>query len=70
MDVKGAVELARLLKERHGEDFDDTRREPTPAADGARPIYHWIGGSPPVAAVAPPEPERPSRRGRKAPGPS
>jgi len=61
VDVKGAIELARLLKERHGDEVE-LGSTPTPAPEGARPIFHWVGGTPPVVAEGP-DPDTP-RRGR------
>lgn len=63
MDVKGAIELARLLKERHG-DAIELGSVPTPAPEGSRPIFHWVGGNPPVVPAEGPDPEDLPRRAR------
>lgn len=67
MDVKGAIELARLLKERHGDEIE-LGSTATPAPEGARPIFHWVGGNPPVVAEGPdPDAPRRGRWGRRRP---
>jgi hypothetical protein len=60
VDVKGAIELARLLKERHGDEFE-LGSTPTPAPDGARPIFQWVGGNPTVVPAEGPELDIPRR---------
>jgi hypothetical protein len=60
VDVKGAIELARLLKERHGDEVE-LGSAATPAPEGASPIFHWVGGNPPVVAAEGPDPELPRR---------
>lgn len=66
MDVKGAIELARLLKERHGDEIERSS-VPAPAPEGASPIFHWVGGNPPVVPADGPGPEIPrqTRWGRR-----
>jgi len=65
VDVKGAIELARLLKERHGDAIEHDSPA-TPAPEGASPIFHWVGGAPPVATEGPdPEIPRRARWGRR-----
>ena len=69
MDSKGARELARLLKERHGADQPAVR--PVPLRNGdAGPIFHYLGIEPPGAPAAEetaddkPKPTRRRRRRR------
>lgn len=46
MDIKGAMELARLLRERHG---GAVPSEPNAFAedDGRPPVFRWFGLQPP-----------------------
>lgn len=60
MDVKGAIELARLLKERHGDEIE-LGSVPTSAPEGASPIFYWVGGNPPVVPAEGPDHEIPRR---------
>lgn len=47
VDVKGAIELARRLRELHGDDATLGPRSISPA-EGVAPMFVWTGVEPPI----------------------